>query len=174
MGGGDGLGRPRRYAATRPGAQAAIGQDRVRPLSEYSEASPRVFISFTIGDEAQVNLLRHQAKNSDKLEFVDYSVKEPFDEKWKTQCTERLKQCSVVVVAIGELTHERPAVLWEIQKAHELGKPVIGMRIYSDKNHEIPELMREYADKVVPWNLEALQKELDKIMKKKRKPNAAQ
>jgi hypothetical protein len=109
-----------------------------------------------------VNLLRYQSKNSDQLEFTDYSVKEPFDEKWKTQCTERIKQSSVVVVAIGEESHNRDAVLWEIQKAHALGKPVIGMRIHSDKNHKIPQPMLDHGDKVLPWKLSALQTELDK------------
>ena len=116
-----------------------------------------------MSDESQVNLLRHQSKNSDKLEFTDYSVKQPFDEAWKTQCTERVKQSSVVVVAIGEDTHTREAVLWEIQKAHELGKPVIGMRIYKDKNHKTPKPMLEYGDKVIDWNLDNLQKEIDKL-----------
>lgn len=124
---------------------------------------PRVFISFHIEDEAQVNLLRYQAKTSDQIEFIDYSVKEPFDDKWKTRCTERIKQSSVVVIAIGEDTHSREAVLWEIRKAHELGKPVIGMRIHGNENHRIPQPMIEHGDKVLPWKLLALQAELDRI-----------
>jgi DNA-directed RNA polymerase subunit L len=134
-------------------------------LRDYSseKKKPRVFISFHVEDEVQVNLLRHQAKNSDQLEFTDYSVKEPFDDKWKTRCTERIKQSSVVVIAIGEDTHTREAVLWEIKKAHELGKPVIGMRIYSDKYHKVPQPMKDHGDKVLPWKLEALQAELHRI-----------
>lgn len=124
---------------------------------------PRVFISFHIEDEAQVNLLRYQAKTSDQIEFIDYSVKEPFDDKWKTRCTERIKQSSVVVIAIGKDTHSREAVLWEIRKAHELGKPVIGMRIHGNENHRIPQPMIEHGDKVLPWKLLALQAELDRI-----------
>lgn len=163
MGGGDRGERPS-FAATRPGYEAAMRMDRGPPLTEYSyEGKPRVFISFHILDEPQVNLLRYQAKNSDTLEFTDYSVKEPFDEKWKTQCTERIRQSSVVVVAIGEDTHSREAVLWEIQKAHELGKPVIGMRIYSDQNHRVPQPMQEHGDTVIDWNLDALQGELDAL-----------
>lgn len=137
---------------------------RQKNLSQYhdKQRKPRVFISFHIEDEAQVNLLRYQSKNSDKMEFTDYSVKEPFDDKWKTRCTERIKQSSVVVVAIGEDTHKREAVLWEIRKAHELGKPVIGMRIHSDKNHKIPQPMLDHGDKVLPWKLDALQAELDR------------
>ena len=133
-----------------------------RSIDDFEDTKPRVFISFHVDDENQVNLLRYHGKNSDQLVFIDYSVKEPFDEKWKTRCTERIKRSSVVIVAIGEKTHERVAVDWEIRKAHELGKPVIGMRIYSDKNHKIPPAMREYGDRIVPWNLDTIQSELDK------------
>lgn len=109
-------------------------------------------------DELQVDLLRHQAKN-DKfdLEFTDYSVKEPFDDRWKSQCTERLKQSSVVVVMIGEDTHTREAVLWEINKAYELGKPVVGVRIYKDGNHTIPEPMQQNGARIVNWKMEEIQ-----------------
>lgn len=113
-------------------------------------------------DEDQVKLLRHQAK-SDRfdLEFIDYSVKEPFDERWKTQCTERIRQTSTVVVMIGEDTHKREAVLWEIKKAYELGKKVIGVRIYKDKNHRIPTEMVENNAKIVNWKLSELQEVID-------------
>lgn len=125
-------------------------------------AQKRVFISFHIDDEPQVQLIREQAK-SDRfdLEFVDYSVKEPFDEKWKTQCEERIKQSSVFVVAIGKDTHSRPAVLWEIETAYKLGKKVIGVRIYRDKNHKIPEPMIRNKTKIINWDIKDLQREID-------------
>lgn len=160
---GGGIQGPRESYAIRRYESEAVSQHKPqRSIDEYGITKSRVFISFHIEDENQVNLLRHQGKNSDQLEFIDYSVKEPFDEKWKTQCTERIKRSSVVIVAIGENTHEREAVDWEIRKAHELGKPVIGMRLYSDQNHKIPPAMKEHGDRVVPWNLETIQAELDK------------
>ncbi|MDY0386105.1 MAG: TIR domain-containing protein [Methanolobus sp.] len=158
MGGGM-FGNRTQYAPKRYGLSEKAPQQSL----DY-KPKPRVFISFHMEDKHQVNLLRYQSKNSDQLEFTDYSVKEPFDEKWKTQCTERIKQSSVLVVAIGEDTHKREAVLWEIKKAHELGKPVIGMRIYNDKNHTIPAQMREHGDRVVSWNLNELQNEIDMEM----------
>jgi hypothetical protein len=162
MGGGT-RGERKPYAPMRDSeASTAYDRDRGKSLSDFG-TKPRVFISFHIDDEAQVDLLRYQAKNSDVLEFIDYSVKEPFDEKWKTQCTEKIRQSRVVVVAIGEKTHQREAILWEINKAHELGKPVIGMRIFSDKNHKTPEPMIRNGDKVIDWNLSRLQGELDRL-----------
>ncbi len=113
-------------------------------------------------DEAQVDLLRYQAKdNKYDLEFIDYSVHEPFDERWKSQCTERIQQSSVVVVMIGKDTHTREAVLWEINKAYELGKPVIGVRIHRDQNHTIPEPMRRNNAKIVNWSMDDIQGALD-------------
>ena len=120
-----------------------------------------MFISFHVEDEAQVSLLRHQAKNSDKLEFIDYSVKEPFDEKWKTQCTERIKQSSILVVMIGPDTYKREAVLWEINKAYELGKKVVGVRIYRDQYHQIPQPLLVNHAKIIEWDLEKIQGEID-------------
>jgi DNA-directed RNA polymerase subunit L len=162
MGGGMAANRTQ-YAPKRYGLSEKTTQQSL----DY-KPKPRVFISFHIEDKYQVNLLRYQSKNSDQLEFTDYSVKEPFDEKWKTQCTERIRQSSVLVVAIGEDTHKREAVLWEIKKAHELDKPVIGMRIYRDKNHVIPAPMKKNGDTVISWNLDDLQSEIDKKMEKRR------
>jgi len=123
----------------------------------------KVFISFHMEDESQVELLRHQAK-SDKfgLEFTDYSVKEPFDNHWKEKCEERIKQASVTIVMIGAETYKRPAVLWEINKSYELGKQVIGVRIHKDKHEPIPGPLRRHNAKIVKWKLEKIQKELDK------------
>jgi hypothetical protein len=159
MGGGLRDGRPV-YSDKRYESTLATEYKSQKSLKDFPK--PKVFISFHIDDEAQVNLLRHQAKNSDQLEFDDRSLKEPFDEKWKTQCTERIRKSDVLIVAIGENTHNRDAVDWEIRKAHELGVPVIGMRIYSDKNHKVPQAMKDHRDKVVPWNLDTIQSELDK------------
>lgn len=147
------------YVIRRHGSDG--NQEPQKSIGDFQGTKPRVFISFHVDDENQVNLLRHQGKNSEQLEFIDYSVKEPFDEEWKKQCTERIRQSTVVVVAIGENTHNRKAVDWEIRKAHELGKPVIGMRLHSDQNHKIPPAMVEYKDRVVPWNLETIQDEID-------------
>ena len=133
-------------------------------MKDYDESQSvkRSFISFHVEDEAQVDLLRHQAKDDRfDLEFTDYSVKEPFDEAWKTQCTERIRQSSVTIVMIGKDTHSREAVLWEINKSYELGKPVIGVRIYKDENHTIPEQMRQNGAKIVNWKMDEIQQAID-------------
>lgn len=151
MGGGI-RGKRRRHARGGSGSSS---------LASYS-AKRRVFISFHVDDEPQVELLRQQAKDEKyDIEFIDYSVKEPFDNKWKTRCTERIKRSSVFLCMIGPETYKREAVLWEINKAYGLGRKVIGVRIYRDKNHKIPKPLKDNKAKIVHWNLSDIAQELD-------------
>lgn len=114
----------------------------------------RVFISFHMDDLHAKKLLEAQAK-SDKfdLEFINYSVNEPFDEKWKTQCKERMANTSTVICLIGERTWARPAVIWELETAYKLGKKVIGVRIYRDKWHSVPHPITKEMSPVINWNI---------------------
>jgi len=121
-----------------------------------------VFISFSIIDEGPVNLLRSQAKDPRyDLEFRDYSVKEPFDERWKTQCRERIAQTSATIVAIGEDTASREAVDWEIEESYRQGKKVIGVRISRERNDPVPQTLREHNAPIVSWNLDDIKAQLD-------------
>jgi hypothetical protein len=122
-----------------------------------------VFISFHIEDEAQVNLFRTQAKDERfDIEFRDFSVKEPFDEKWKTNCRERISQTSALVCMIGPETAQREAVIWEIEEAYRQGKKVIGVRIYRDENHPIPKPLLEHNAPIVDWDLSKISELLER------------
>ncbi len=155
--------------ASKTKSQNIKSSDRSQQTQLPTGKKEKVFISFHMEDEAQVNLLRHQAK-SDKfnLQFVDYSVKKPFTNRWKQRCEERIKQSSITVVMIGADTYKRPAVLWEINKSYELGKKVVGVRIHKDKKHPIPGPLLRNKAKIVDWKMEKMQKEIDK---KKTKTN---
>ncbi|MFX0199589.1 MAG: TIR domain-containing protein [Candidatus Hodarchaeota archaeon] len=122
-----------------------------------------VFISFHVDDEAQVNLMRAQAKSEDfDIEFRDYSVKEPFDQKWRTNCRERIAQTSMVFCMIGKKTADREAVNWELEEAYRQGKEVIGVKIYRDKNYPIPKPLRDHNAPIVEWDLKKISRLLDK------------
>ena len=122
-----------------------------------------VFVSFDADeDKAQVRLLASQAKDDRfPLRFRDYSVKEPFEEKWKKNVAEKMKQTSAVIVAVGKDTHKSKAVEWEIEEAHRQGKKVVGMRIYRSANHKPPAALSRHGDKVIPWDTKKISKELE-------------
>lgn len=121
-----------------------------------------VFISFHIEDESQVDLLRFQSKDNEfGLHFRDYSVKEPFDEKWKTNCRERISQTSATIVMIGPETADREAVDWEIRESIRQGKKVIGVRMYQNENHRVPKALKEHNCPVINWKLAEISKILE-------------
>lgn len=134
-----------------------------KKIDERDAGQRNVFISFDVDeDKAQVRLMASQARDDRfPFRFRDYSVKEPFEEKWKQGVREKLAQTSAVIVAIGEKTHESEAVDWEIREAHRQGKKVIGVRLYKDKNHRVPKAMKEHGDDVVIWNAKRIAQELE-------------
>ncbi|MDG6998198.1 MAG: TIR domain-containing protein [Nitrososphaerota archaeon] len=139
-------------SATEEAEQATKPKERVR----------NVFISFHVEDEPQVNLLRAQSKSENfDLEFRDYSVKEPFDESWKSQCRAKIAQTSATIVMIGPETANRQAVNWEIEESYRQGKKVIGVRIYKDRNDPVPEAMKEHNAPIVDWKIDDIRRSLD-------------
>lgn len=106
-------------------------------------------------------LLRQHAKTgAGGLDFRDYSIKEPFDEKWKTNCKERISQTSATIVMIGPETANRDAVNWEIEESYRQGHKVIGVRIYKDRRDPVPKLLREHGAPVIDWDTEEISQRL--------------
>ena len=58
----------------------------------------RVFISFAIEDAILRDFLVGQGRNQKSpFSFVDMSVKQAWDEKWKTNCRTKIKGCDGVM-----------------------------------------------------------------------------
>ena len=62
---------------------------------------------------------------------------------------------------IGEKTATREAVNWELEEAYRQGKKVVGVRIYRDKNHQIPKQLIENNAPIVNWNLKDISRLID-------------
>ncbi len=91
-----------------------------------------VFISFTVEDIDEVNLVRAHARNENSdIEFNDRSVREPYDseraEYIRSRLKERINQSSTTVVYVSENTAESSWVEWEVKTSLDLGKRVIAM-----------------------------------------------
>lgn len=135
------------------------------PPTHNAQPKKRVFISFHMQDLFAKKLIEEQAK-SDKfqLEFVNYSLQQPFDNSWKTQCTERIRQCSVTMCLIGKQTATREAVLWELRKSYELGKAVFGVTIYNNDPYLlIPDPLIVNRAPIIAWNMQQIQYVLNNI-----------
>jgi hypothetical protein len=70
-----------------------------------------VFLSFGMEDKPLVELFRAQAKTpASRVEFQDYSVKEPFERAWKSNVEELIRQCSMTICLIGKKTYKSETV----------------------------------------------------------------
>ena len=110
----------------------------------------RAFISFQMEDETYRNLLVGQARNKkNDLEFADFSVHEPFDSRWKTNCRARIAQTAGTIVLVGKTTAQAEAVVWEIEETIRQGHPMFGVRV---ANGPLPKGLTS----AVGWDIDAI------------------
>ncbi len=114
----------------------------------------RIFIGFAIEDKFAIDNLVFQAKQSHTpFEFIDMTVKNPWDSAWKTNCRTRIKGCDGMIAMLSSNTMTAEGALWEIRCAAEEGIPLLGLRIYRDRPMQvIPTGMPP--SRVVDWTWE--------------------
>lgn len=122
----------------------------------------RIFISFAIEDASLRTLLVGQGRNEKSpFEFVDMSVKEPWDSAWKTKCRTKIKGCDGVIGIITDNTVNATGELWELQCAYDEGVPV--MLIYGNKDRPT-KLPAPVSGRLINlWTWENISKFLDKL-----------
>lgn len=68
----------------------------------------------------------------------------------------KMSWASTVIVLIGKETHQRPWVDWEIRKANELGKRIVGVFARGGTEADIPPAFERYGDALVNWNSDSV------------------
>ena len=116
----------------------------------------RIFISFAIEDENLRDFLRGQSRNTNSpFEFVDMSVKQPWDSQWKTKCRTRIRGCDGMISIITRNTKKADGQIWEMNWAIDEGIPLLA--IYGNKDHIGATIPNECGYlPVVDWNWEKI------------------
>lgn len=97
-----------------------------------------LFVAFAIEDETQRDLFKGQSLHPRKsYEFIDMSVKEPYDTEWKARVRTRIKRSDGVIILVSKHSHNSSGQKWEIECAKEEGKPIRGIWAYSDDRTNI-------------------------------------
>ncbi|SOE97690.1 TIR domain-containing protein [Burkholderia sp. D7] len=97
-----------------------------------------LFVAFAIEDERQRDFLKGQSLSPRQpYEFIDMSVKEPYDTNWKDRVRTRIKRSDGVVVLVSKNSLLSSGQKWEIQCAKEEKKPIRGIWAYSDDRTKI-------------------------------------
>ena len=110
----------------------------------------RIFISFAAEDSQYRDFLKGQAKNEKSpFDFIDMSVKQPWDAKWKTQCRIKIKGCDGAIALLSKNTYNADGARWEMRCANEESVPLIGVRIRKDESIQIPSELS--GKRVINW-----------------------
>ena len=123
----------------------------------------RIFTAFAYEDSRARDYIVGQARDEKTpFEFVDMSLTEPFDEKWKTQCRSRIKGCDGMIALVSKYTANGTGALWEIRTAKEEKVPVRG--IYTTTDNRPATLPSEFSGiSVVSWSWANLKAFLDSL-----------
>lgn len=111
----------------------------------------RVFTSFAIEDRHYRDMLVGQARNGrSPFEFVDMSVKEPWDSQWKSRCRSKICGCDGMIALLSSSTPGADGQLWEIACAKQERIPVIGMYVSdTDRPSYLPSELQGV--RIVAW-----------------------
>ena len=97
-----------------------------------------VFVAFAIEDERQRDFLKGQSLSPRApYEFVDMSVKLPYDKDWKDRVRTRIKRSDGVIALISKNSLTSSGQKWELQCAKEESRPVRGVWAYTDDRTKI-------------------------------------
>lgn len=123
-----------------------------------------IFISHYGEDEASLDSLKQRLRDSgcdvrnssvEKKDYRPYKVTDATIARYLRRC---IRWAGTFIVMIGEHTHERPWVNYEIRQAYLQGKNIVGIYMHGCKDKvELPEAYKRYGGSPIGW------KSLDKL-----------
>ena len=97
-----------------------------------------IFVAFAIEDERARDFLKGQSLNTNSpFEYIDMSVKDPYDGEWKNKVRTRIKRSDGVIALISKNSKTSSGQKWEIACAKEEGKRLLGIWAYKDDRTNI-------------------------------------
>ncbi|KNC68148.1 hypothetical protein AC626_06535 [Pseudoalteromonas rubra] len=101
--------------------------------------------------------IRAKPENQERL-----TKKRVSDETIKRLLRMKMRWASQLIVVVGKETYQREWVNWEIELAHKMGKPIIG--VYESGltgKVPLPEQLQNYGTSVVPWRSDSIIKAIE-------------
>ncbi len=74
----------------------------------------------------------------------------------KTMLRSRISWASTFICLIGPKTHNSEWVEYEIEAAHRMGKPIIGVYDLGATDADVPDSLKKYADSIVGWRKDSI------------------
>jgi len=74
----------------------------------------------------------------------------------KSLLRSRINWASTFICLIGPKTHNSEWVEYEIEAAHRMGKPIIGVYDLGATDADVPDSLKKYADSIVGWKKDSI------------------
>lgn len=126
-----------------------------------TEKQKNVFICHDGKDDEHISKIKNLLKEKDyvlKNSSIDNTKpNQASDPDYiKSMLRQRIDWAGVVIVLIGQKTHTRDWVDWEIEEANRQGKRIVGIHVYDESDADVPEALEKYGDALVGWNSEKI------------------
>ena len=121
-------------------------------------ANLNIFVSFEFDQDQDLkNNFYRQAEEETNHRIRDCSLHESYpDEAWKNKARNAIRRCDVVVILIGQDTHNAQGVIVETDMARSFGKPIIQVRPQGRPYNGVTRLGQP-----IPWRWSRINSELD-------------
>lgn len=117
-----------------------------------------IFIAFAIDDERQRDFLKGQSLNTNSpFEYVDMSVKEPYESDWKEKVRTRIMRSDGVIALVSKSSLSSSGQKWEIACAKEEKKKVLGIWAYKGDRTDLAGVA------TVVWTWPAIERFIDSL-----------
>ena len=124
-------------------------------------ATLNIFVSFEFDkDDDLKNNFYQQAKEQTNHRIKNCSLNEAYpDEIWKNKARNAIRGCDVVLVLIGQDTHNAPGVIVETDMADSFKIPIIQIRPRKRRYKGLTRL-----EEPIPWKWQTINARLDELV----------
>ena len=124
-------------------------------------SSLKIFASFEFDKDNDLkNNFFEQAKEHSPHRVLSFSLSQAYpDQEWEAKARSAIRKCDVVIVLVGQDTHNAPGVKTEINIARQLKRPIFQV---------VPQ-HRTYTgvtglDRPIQWKWKSINKKLDELL----------
>ena len=122
-----------------------------------------VFFSFEFDrDKELYGSFFAQAKNESRHAIRDYSLDKVHPpDNWKEKAENQIAQCNIVIIVVGQDTHNAPGVEVEKNIAKRLDKPILQIQPQNQNYGGV-----DGAGEIIPWEWDKIDAKINELLGK--------
>ena len=150
--------------------EASANELRTRALPEEIikevMATLSIFVSFEFDKDGDLkDSFFAQARDKIPHRVHNSSLNEAYpNEEWMARAQSAIRQCDLVIVLVGQDTHNAPGVRTEVEIANGLGKPVFQVIPQRRPYEGLP-----YVDDRIRWKWDRINRKIDEVWNQRRR-----